>query len=146
MARPKGSKNKRTLAREAARNTAAKKAKIFGTDLPEVKLSLDSLHVMEEAMRHFYLKAMIEKSAGEHADWEAVDAAMLQAAAMAKELAPYRHQRLATLRLAGELKSNPTEGTLDELLDRIEAELTKLGPIIELEVAREPQGSRTEAA
>jgi hypothetical protein len=33
-----------------------------------VKLSLDSLDVIEEAMRHFYLKAMIEKSAGEHAD------------------------------------------------------------------------------
>jgi hypothetical protein len=31
---------------------------------------------------------MIEKSAGEHADWKAVDAAMLQAAAMAKEVAP----------------------------------------------------------
>jgi hypothetical protein len=52
----------------------------------------------EEAMRHFYFKAMIEKSAGEHADWKAADAAILQAAAMAKEVAPYRHQRLAALR------------------------------------------------
>jgi hypothetical protein len=41
----------------------------------------------EEAMRHFYFKAMIKKSAGEHADWKAVDAAILQAAAMAKEVA-----------------------------------------------------------
>jgi hypothetical protein len=38
---------------------------------------------------------------------------------------------LAALRLAGEIKSNPTEGTLDELLERIKVELTKLGPIIE---------------
>jgi uncharacterized protein (DUF849 family) len=47
----------------------------------------------EEAMRQFYFKAMIEKSAGEHADWKAVDAAILQAAAMAKEVAPYWHVR-----------------------------------------------------
>jgi hypothetical protein len=89
---------------------------------------------------------MIEKSAGEHADWKAVDAAMIQAAAMAKEVAPYRHQRLAALRLAGELKANPTEGTLDELLERIKVELTKLGPIIELDVAPGQQASRTRAA
>jgi len=45
--------------------------------------------------------------------------------------------------LAGELKSNPTEGTLDELLERIKVELTKLGPILELEVVDEPEGPRT---
>jgi hypothetical protein len=43
MARPRGSRNKATVLREAARNTAVKKAKIFGTDLPEVKLSLDMM-------------------------------------------------------------------------------------------------------
>jgi hypothetical protein len=37
------------MASRAARNTAAAKAKIFGTDLPDVKLSLDSLAVMEAA-------------------------------------------------------------------------------------------------
>ena len=31
--------------------------------------------------RHFYIKAMVEKSLGDRADWKAVDAAMLQAAA-----------------------------------------------------------------
>jgi hypothetical protein len=31
-------------------------------------------------VRHFYLKALIEKSAGEHADWKAMDAAEMQAA------------------------------------------------------------------
>jgi hypothetical protein len=39
MARPKDSKHKATLQREAARNTAATKARIFGTDLPDVKIS-----------------------------------------------------------------------------------------------------------
>jgi hypothetical protein len=131
--------------REAARNTAATKAKLFGTDLPDVKISLDSLGVMEEAMRHFYLSAQIEKSAGEYADWKAVDAAMVQAAALAKEVAAYRHAKLSAIRLAGEIKQGPADGaTLDELLERIRGELTKLGPILQLEVVHEPPGSRTE--
>ena len=58
------------------RGSPATRAKLVGADLPDVKLSLDSLGVTEEAMRHFYIKAMIEKSAGEHADWKAVDAAI----------------------------------------------------------------------
>jgi hypothetical protein len=128
-----------------ARDKAATKAKLFGTDLPDVKLSLDSLGVMEEAMRHFYLRAQIEKSAGEYADWKAVDAAMVQAASIAKEVAAYRHAKLSAVRLAGELRHGPADtATLDDLLERIKGELTKLGPIIDMEVVREPQGSRTE--
>jgi hypothetical protein len=33
--------------------------------------------------------------------------------------------------------------SLDELLDRIKAELVKLAPIIDFEVTRDPEGSRT---
>ena len=73
---------------------AAKRAAILGTDLPDLKVSLDSLAVLEQTMRHFYIKAMVEQSLGPNADWKAVDAAMLQAAALAKEIAPYKHQRL----------------------------------------------------
>jgi hypothetical protein len=51
------------------------------------------------------------------------------------------------LRIAGELKSGAADGaTLDELLERIKAQLTKLGPILEVEVVREPEGSRTEGS
>ena len=40
-----------------------------------------------------------------------------------------------------------TDGaTLDELLARIKTELTKLGPILDLEVVREPEGSKRRAA
>ena len=39
-----------------------------------------------------------------------------------------------------------TGATLDELLERIKAELVKPGPIIDLEVVRGPRGSRTRAA
>ena len=54
--------------------------------------------------------------------------------------------KLAALRLAGDLKSDPAEGTLDELLERIKAELSKLGPILDLEVVREPQSRERSAA
>jgi hypothetical protein len=96
-------------------------------------------------MRHFYIKAMVEKSLGEKADWKAVDAAMVQAAALAEKVAAFRHPKVSAVRLAGELNKKPTDGaTLDELLERIKSQLEKLGPILDLEVVREPQGSRTE--
>src|SRR5262249_32909924 len=99
----------------------------------------------EEAMRYFYIKAMVEKSAGALADWKAVDNAMMQAASIARDVASYRHAKLSAVRLAGEIKQGPADGkTLDELLERIRGELTKLAPILDLEVVREPEGSRTE--
>ena len=128
-----------------AMDVAAKRAAILGTDLPDLMAWLDSLAVLEQAMRHFYIKAMVEKSLGEKADWKAVDAAMVQAAAMAEKVATYRHPKLSAVRLAGELNKKPTDGaTPDELLARIKTELTKLGPILDLEVMCEPEGSRTE--
>jgi hypothetical protein len=100
---------------------------------------------MEEAMRHFYIKAMVEKSVGELADWKAVDNAMIQAAQIARDVASYRHAKLAAIRLAGEIKQGPADGaTLDEVLERIRGELNKLAPILDLEVVREPEGSTTE--
>jgi hypothetical protein len=125
-------------------DVAAKRAAIHGTDLPDLKGSLDSLDVLEGAMRHFYIKAMVEKSLGEKADWKAVDAAMVQAAALAEKVAAFRHPKLSAVRLAGELNKKPTDGaSLDELLQRIKASLVKLGPIIDLEIVREPQGPKT---
>jgi hypothetical protein len=60
-------------------------------------------------------------------------------------VAAYRHAKLSAIRMAGEIKHAPADGaTLDELLERIRRELTKLGPILDLEVARESEGSRTE--
>jgi hypothetical protein len=81
-------------------------------------------------MRHFYLKAVIEKTAGELADWAAVDRAMMQAASLARDLAAWKHPKLSAVRIAGELNQGPADGaTLDELLERIKGELVKLGPL-----------------
>jgi hypothetical protein len=60
---------------------------------------------------------MVEKSAGEHADWKAVDNAMIHAATTARDVASYRHAKLSAIRLAGEIKHGQADGaTLDELL------------------------------
>jgi hypothetical protein len=48
------------------------------------------------------------------------------------------------VRIAGEIKRGPPDDA--SLIGAIKAELTKLGPILDLEIVREPQGSRTEAA
>jgi hypothetical protein len=85
---------------------------------------------MEEVMRHFYLKALVEKSLGDKTDWKAVDIAMLQAGHAAEKVAAFRHPKLSSVRLAGELNMKSTDGaTLEELIGRIKTELTKLGPI-----------------
>jgi hypothetical protein len=127
-------------------SVAAKTAAILGTELPDLKASLDSLDVLEQAMRHFYIRAMVQKSMGEKADWKAVDAAIVQAAALAEKVAAFRHPKLAAVRLAGELNKKPTEGTLDELLERLKASLAKLGPIIDLESCGSRRGREHRAA
>ena len=99
---------------------------------------LDSLDIMEKVMRHFYLRALIEEGMGSQTDWNAVDSLMLKALAAAEKVARYRHAQLSAVKIAGELKHGPADNaTLDELLERIKGELTKLGPILELEVAQE---------
>lgn len=142
MSRPKGSKNKRTLLREAARDLAKKRTSVLATtELPDLKASIDSLDVLEEVMRHFYIKAQVEKTLGDQTDWKAVDNALLQAAHAAEKVAAFKHAKLSSVRLAGDLNVRSTDGaTLDQLLERIKTELGKLGPIIDMEVARDPEG------
>jgi hypothetical protein len=96
---------------------------------------------LEEVMRHFYLKAMVEKSLGARTDWKAVDVAMVQAGHAAERVAAFRHPKLSSVRLSGELSTKSMDGaTLEDLIGRIKAQLIKLGPIIEVEVARDPEG------
>ena len=84
---------------------------------------------------------------GGKADWKAVDAAMVQAAALAEKVAAFRHPKLSAVRLAGEPNKKPTDSaSLDELLQRIKEQLTKLGPIIDLEIVREPRGRERSTA
>ena len=140
--RIKGSRNKQTLEREKSERIAAARAEL-AQKAPAIDYgaSFDSLDIMERVMRHFYLRALIEERIGSQTDWNAVDSLMLKALGAAEKVARYRHAQLSAVKIAGgELKGGPADGaTLDELLERIKHQLTKLGPILELEVAREPQ-------
>jgi hypothetical protein len=54
---------------------------------------LDSLYVLENAMRHFYIRAEMGNNTGRKK--EEVDEDYKQAAALAAMVAPYRHARLS---------------------------------------------------
>ena len=139
--RIKGSRNKQTLEREKSERIAAARAEL-AQKAPAIDFaaSFDSLDIMEKVMRHFYLRALIEERMGNQTDWNAVDSLMLKALGAAEKVARYRHAQLSAVKIAGELKSGPADGaTLDELLERIKHQLTKLGPILKWEVACEPQ-------
>jgi hypothetical protein len=125
--------------RDSIRNAADIDATI------DFKASFDSLEIMEGVTRHFFLRALIDESMGSQTDWNAVDSLMLKALAAASKVARYRHAQLSAIKLAGDINAKVTDGaSLDDLLVKIKGELEKLkpilGPIIELEVAGEPQG------
>src|ERR1700722_19588412 len=83
MGRPKGSKNRSTILREAQEATVARGPRGHEQDF------LDSLAVMEEGMRHFYVRAIAAKQTKQPD--KVIDAAMIQAVQIAEKVAPYRH-------------------------------------------------------
>ena len=88
MGRPKGSRNKRTLLREAEQFVGSK----------YVDQVLDSLYVIEKAAQHFFIRAEMGKHAGRNT--LQVDEDYKQAAALAALAAPYRHARLSAVKFA----------------------------------------------
>ena len=119
MARTKGARNKKTLLREAEQKRLAANG--------NSEVLVDCLHVMEKAMRHFYFKAVREQERGDKADQIVVDAAFNQAATLAEKVAPYRHPRLAAMKLAGD-PNNPLNGmTAEELRADIMTRMRELG-------------------
>ena len=144
MPRAKGSKNRRTLQREVANKIAAARAELLKNAPPlDFSMPLDSLDVMEQAMRHFYFRANIEERLGDGADWRRVDQAFMQAVHVAEKVARYRHAQRSAVRLSGDLNARPENVNLDELLASIRADWAVIGPLIEMDPAA-PQGSRTE--
>jgi hypothetical protein len=136
MGRPRGSKNRSTILREAQEAMVARGLLRHEQDF------LDSLGVMEEGMRHFYVRAMAAKQTKQPD--EVIDAAMIQAVQIAEKIAPYRHARLSALKLAG----NPTNplspwdnATAEELRAEIERRLNVLqaAGIIELKPLPAPE-------
>src|ERR1700735_5926311 len=110
MGRPKGSRNKRSLLREAEQRVGAK----------YVDQVLDSLYVLEKAMQHFFIRAEMGKTAGRKQS--EVDADYEKAAHLAALAAPYRHARLSAMKLAGNPNNSARfkdDATADELREEI---------------------------
>ena len=142
MPRAKDSKNRRTLERETANKIASARAELVKNAPPlDFSMPLESLDVMEQAMRHFYFRAKIEERLGDGTDWRRVDEAFMRAVHVAEKLARYRHAQLSAIKLAGDINAeNYNDATLDELLAKIRVELVKLRPLIDLDAIREAQG------
>lgn len=140
MARLHGSKNRKTLEREAAEKIIAARIEMAGK-APSIDFSerLDSLEIMEAAMRHFYLTARIEQSLRRWADWKRADSALMRAVAVAEKVARYRHAQLSAVKLAGDLNAKMEGASLDEIIEQIKAELVRLGPLLDLDAIRESQ-------
>ncbi len=83
---------------------------------------LDSLYVLESAMRHFFIRAEMGKNAGRKK--EEVDGDYKQAAVLAALVAPYRHARLSAVKLAGD-PNGPVRFKDDATADELRAELMK---------------------
>jgi hypothetical protein len=136
MGRPRGSKNRSTILREAQEAIVSRGLLGHEQDF------LDSLAVMEEGMRHFYVRAMAAKQTKQPD--EVIDAAVVQAVQIAEKIAPYRHARLTAVKLAGE-PNNPVrfkdDATADELREEIMWHLGVLvdGGILDLEALLAPK-------
>jgi hypothetical protein len=125
-----GSKNAKTKAREKAkRRSKNRKTKVrervdriklalgeYAKASPAIdfKASLDSLEMMEGVMRHFYFRALIERSVGEGANWDKVDALMLKNLAAAEKVARYKHAQLSAVRLAGSIDGKMEDVSMDD--------------------------------
>jgi hypothetical protein len=133
VGRPKGAKNRRTLLREAEQFVGSK----------YVDQVLDSLYVIETAMKHFFVRAEMGKNAGRRS--EEVDEDYRQAAALAALVAPYRHARLSAMKLAGD-PNNPVrfkdDATADELRKEVMRRIAVLqeAGVIDLQTLPMPKG------
>jgi hypothetical protein len=107
MGSRKGIRNNRTLLREANMREAAARAKLDLAVTDDESLKADSLAVMEEAMTFFHRLALKEKCRGGDADFEAIRDNLREAVTIAKEVAPYRHPRLSSVRVGSDRTNAP---------------------------------------
>jgi hypothetical protein len=106
---------------------------------PEI---IDPLHVLEHAMRHYFLRAQTGVNVG--CNQSEIDRDYKEAAALAAMLAPYRHARLSAVKVAGDpnhparFKDNATADELREEIMRRLAMMREAG-ILDLEALPPPK-------
>ena len=109
---------------------AAARAQIGMAIADDESIKADSLAVMEEAMTFFFGLALKEKRRNEDADFKAIRDNLREAVAIAKEVAPYRHARLSSVRVAGDRTNMPEvpDGvTAQELRAELLSEIARRG-------------------
>src|SRR5262249_2176696 len=123
------STSRRTLLREAEADIAHTKD---GTEI------LDCLYVMETGMRFFFMRAQAARNVkGNEA---VVRANMLEAVSIAEKIAPYRHHKLAAIKLS----KDPVEprfrkgASMEELRAEMQKHLAILRPVLDLEALVAP--------
>jgi hypothetical protein len=130
MARPLGAKNKRTLLRESSMREAAAQAQLGLATTEDESIKADSPAVMEEAMTFFYRLALKEKRRNEEADLKVIRENMREAVIIAKEVAPYRHAKLSSMKVGTDRTNVPavhSKKTEEELRAEILADMLHLG-------------------
>src|SRR5262249_16276994 len=93
---------------------------------------LDCLYVMETGMRYFFMRAQAARSVkGNEA---VVRANMLEAVSIAEKIAPYRHHRLAAIKVhAKDLAPPNYQKSLEELRAQMQKHFERLAPVLDLE-------------
>jgi hypothetical protein len=104
---------------------------------------LDSLYVIEMAMRHFFIRAEMGKNAGRKN--QEVDEDYRQAATLAALVAPYRHERLSAMKLPGDPNNTARfkdDATADELRAEVMRHIARLSDagVIDLKALPMPDG------
>ncbi len=135
--RPKGAKTKRIRLLDAEAQLMADQRRAKAKSTLTTLDRLDCLAVMESAMERFFIRAVVEPVNGKQSD-----ADLDRAVSIAALVAPYRHARLAAMKLAGDPNAPliPENMTMEQLRADIVAEVARLGHILDLDAIREPQG------
>jgi hypothetical protein len=122
-------KHRRTILREAAQ-------KLLSVDRDDF---LDAMLVLEEGMRHFYSRAVQLKTQPKH-DPKEVDANLLKAVDIAVQVMPYRHHRLAAIKLDKDPIMNGIRenATVAELEAEMKKHWLRLAPVLDLEALVAP--------
>ena len=96
-----------TLLREANIRGAAARARFDLAMTDDELIKADSLAVMENAMTYFYRLALKERYRNGDADPKAIRDNFREAVTIAKEVAPYRHARLSSVKVGTDRANAP---------------------------------------
>ena len=141
--RKKGQTNLRTRMRHREAHVRKGRAALVAGRRPiDPTISLDSLAILEEGMRHFYFKAKVLEGLGEAADFAAVDRAWMEAIRIAKDVAQFRHAKISAIKLAGDPNAPllPENLTIDQLRELIVSDVARLADVLELDAESIRQG------